>query len=120
VQQGRHQQEPTFAPKTACVPAIVQKESPSFPRKRWPSAKVGEEVKELPVELQKVVNGERLPGAYIVKSSNSIVLVYTVSKGFPLDIPDQVCRDLIDSNRRNSKVKDIEQTCLPPLDAPKS
>jgi hypothetical protein len=30
--------------ETACVPAIVQKESPSFPRKRWPQAKVGEEV----------------------------------------------------------------------------
>jgi len=28
------------------VPAIVQKESPSFPRKRWPQAKVGEEVNE--------------------------------------------------------------------------
>jgi hypothetical protein len=26
------------------VPAIVQKESLSFPRKRWPQAKVGEEV----------------------------------------------------------------------------
>jgi hypothetical protein len=44
VQQGRHQQEPTFVLETACVPAIVQKESPSFPRKRWPQAKVGEEV----------------------------------------------------------------------------
>ena len=31
--------------KAASVPAIVQKESPSFPRKRWPQAKVGEEVK---------------------------------------------------------------------------
>jgi hypothetical protein len=47
VQQGRHQQEPTFVLKTACVPAIVQKESPSFPRKRWPQAKAGEEVNSI-------------------------------------------------------------------------
>jgi len=33
--------------KTACVPAIVQKESPSFPRKRWPQAKAGEEVNSI-------------------------------------------------------------------------
>ena len=72
---------------------------------------------ELPVELQKVVNGERLPGAYIVKSSVSNVLVYTVSRGFPLDIPNQVCQDLIESNRRNAKVKDVDQTCLPPAEA---
>jgi hypothetical protein len=73
-------------------------------------------VTELPGELKAVALGGRLPGAYIVRTYSPPFLVYSVSRGFPLDIPDTICNSLVEKSRKNSKDIRAEITCLPPME----
>jgi len=67
---------------------------------------------ELPAELLKVVSGDRLPGAYIVKITwRPAPAVYTVSRGFSLGDPDAVCASLTGSVRDRLRDGSVSVTC---------
>jgi hypothetical protein len=52
-------------------------------------------VTELPAELQSVQEGKRLPGAYIISiSSPETMTFYSITRGFSIENPEEVCRHL--------------------------
>ena len=74
-------------------------------------------VNELPIELQKVADGGRLQGAYVVKTSWSPASpVYSISRGFPIDRPDVVCRLLIKQTSDRIRDDNALVTCQFPAE----
>jgi len=74
-------------------------------------------VSELPPDLQRVAGGERLPGAYIVKILwPPASPTYSITRGFPIDRPDAICRSLTERMKEHLHANDATITCQYPLE----
>lgn len=85
--------------------------------KTTPSSRQSNCVTELPAELQKVERGERLPGAFIIKTAAPPGPPgYSVFRGFPIDNPEVVCRMLTDRMKERTRNGGTTLTCQYPLE----
>lgn len=92
----------------------IREGSPSG--KTTPGSRRSNCVSELPEELQKVERGERLPGAFIIKTSPPLGPPgYSVVRGFPVDRPELVCRMLIERMKERILDERTTLTCQYPL-----
>jgi hypothetical protein len=69
----------------------------------------------LPANLQPMVNGKRLPDAYVLKQSGNWAPIYSAWYGLPSNDSKEICARLISGMRQNLTAEQADIKCLPPL-----